>query len=176
MAATSEDQSVLDRMLAEELNQMSLHERQRVYEEIHGVNDIVKETPDFVMERLSLLEKALGAIRHKDAYDQALQEDPLYCCNPKFRIMFLRVEYFDPEKAAARMVHFFEGKRNYFPQALTRDVRINDLDKDDLQCLKSGHLQILSSRDQSGRAVFCDFQAAFPKAYKVSRNMVRVVM
>lgn len=171
-------QKRLEQLLVTELNQMSLKEREKVYEEIHGVNEVKEESPEFLDEQLFLLDQALGQIRHKPAYMLALSKNALYCTNRKFRLSFLRAEYFDPRRAAVRLVKFFEGKLEYFGEdALARDIRLaDDMDKDDLQCLKAGHLQFLPCRDRAGRAVFCDFQAAFPTCYKNARNMVRLLV
>ena len=168
-------QKRLEQLLVSELNQMSLHEREKVYEEIHGVNEVMEESPEFLDERLFSLDQALGQIRHKPAYMLALARNASYCTNRKFRLSFLRAEYFDPQRAAVRLVKFFEGKLEYFGEdALARDIRLaDDMDQDDQQCLRAGQLQFLSCRDRAGRAVFCDFQAAFPRCYKNPRNMVR---
>jgi hypothetical protein len=88
--------------------------------------------------------------------------------------MFLRVEYFDPKKAAIRLVKFMEGKLKYFgPEALARPIYLSDLDANDQQCLNSGGIQFLPARDPAGRVVFCDLHTMFPRAYKVVRNLVR---
>lgn len=47
-----EGQKHLDNLLAKELNQLSLGEREQIYEEIHGVNQVVEESPAFVNEKL----------------------------------------------------------------------------------------------------------------------------
>lgn len=172
--ATDEGQRQLDKMLANELNQMSIQQREKVYEEIHGVNRVLEESPSLLNEGLFRLDQVLQGIYPKPAYDQAFRQNASYCLNPKLRLAFLRAEYFDASRAAVRMVKFFEGKLEYFgPDALGRDLRLNeDMDEDDRKCLQAGHLQILPARDRAGRAVFCDFQATFPTCYKQARNMV----
>lgn len=69
-------QEYLDEVLVKELNEMSFQEREALSSEIHGVNDIIKETPEFVAERLGTLFTELSNIRHKPAYDHALKQNP----------------------------------------------------------------------------------------------------
>jgi hypothetical protein len=59
--------------LARELTALSLLERERKYEELHGVARVVDETPDFVEERLQALDQELTRIpqTQKAAYLRA---------------------------------------------------------------------------------------------------------
>jgi hypothetical protein len=163
----------LDFQLAQELNDMSIEEREQVYEQLHGVEKIIEESPVFVAERLEALNVALSRISTKPAYEQAERISREYVQDRKFRLSFLRAEYFDPKKAAIRMIKFMEAKLKYYgPEALARPVNLTDLDEDDMETLKTGHLQILPARDMAGRAVFYDFNTMFPRCYISSRNMV----
>jgi hypothetical protein len=57
----------------------------------------------------------------KPAYEQAERMTKGYVTDSKFRLMFLRANRFDAEKAATRLVNFMEGKLEYFgPGALAR--------------------------------------------------------
>jgi hypothetical protein len=159
--------------VAQAINQMSLKEREVVYEELHGVARVVEETPAFVAQRLQALDQALRELSSKPAYDQAERICSQYVNNPKFRLMFLRAEYFDPKKAAIRLVKFMEEKLRYFgPRALARPLFLSDLDEDDKETVRSGALQILPARDRSGRAVLCDALTMYPRCYKVVNNQV----
>ena len=166
-------QSHLDKLLVGELNKMSLKERELVYEDVHGVNQLEEETPSFVAEKLEQLDREIQLISKKPAYDQAWQSNPSYVKDRSFRLSFLRADCFDSRKAATRLVNFMEGKLNYFgPDALTRPIALSDMDEDDMECLSAGQLQWLGQRDRAGRAVFCDFQTLFGRCYKRSRNLV----
>jgi hypothetical protein len=170
------DRKIVDVLLAKEMNQMSLKERGQAYEDIHGVDEVIKETPEFLAERLQALDRELQLIPNKPAYDQAETICYEYVNDPKFRLMFLRADCFHPEKAAIRLVKFMEGKLKYFgPEALGRPIELSDLDANTQRYLKSGILQFLPSRDQAGRAVLCDFNSMYPRAYKVVRNTVRTM-
>jgi hypothetical protein len=173
----TESESEMDAFLAGELNQMSLQERQKVFEEIHGVDDIVEETPEFVAESLDALQDNIDRINPKDAYETAEAISKDYVHDESFRRMFLRADMFDPVKAAKRLVVFFECRLAFFgPSLLTRAVTIDDLDADDMPTLKSGYCQLLPSRDTSGRAVYVNVQGMFKRSYKRAVNMVSIWM
>ena len=167
--------------LAGELNKMSLQERQKVFEELHGVCEQEKrviihqqETPEFVAEQIATLEEEIVNIHPKDAYKLAESINIDYVQDESFRLTFLRADLFNPVKAARRIVTFFECRLALFgPELLTRSITLLDLDKDDLSTLKSGYFQILPSRDTAGRAVLINVQGMFKRAYKRSINMVR---
>jgi hypothetical protein len=138
------NQKDLDALLAKDLNQMTLKEREAMYEELHGVESIIEETPEFVADRLRSLDIELRKIKTKTAYEQAERMSKGYVTDWKFRLMFLRAEHFDAEKAATRLVSFMEGKLEYFGSgALARPLHLTDLDKDDMETLKSGFFQLL---------------------------------
>lgn len=163
----------VEEIVAQEMSQMSLTEREQAYEELHGVVRVAEETPAFVAQCMQELDQAVRAISKKDAYDLAERLNFQYVHDPKFRLMFLRADYFDAEKAAARLVKFMEEKLKYFgPQALARPLFLSDLDDEDTKTLESGKLQILPSRDRSGRTVMCDCLTMFPKCYKNVVNLV----
>jgi hypothetical protein len=164
----------IDSILAKELHKMKMDERELVYEELHGVDKGVEETPEFVAEKLSEFGRELQKISHKPAYNQAESISREYATGRKLRLMFLRAECFDPVKAAKRFVDFFEGKLDTFGKdALARPLYLTDLDKDDMACLKAGHIQMLPARDPAGRSIFCDMQNHDARSYKRVVNMVR---
>lgn len=72
-----------------------------------------------------------------------------------FRLSFLRAERYDIKKAAKRFLDYFEEKRRLFGIAyLTTKIQLEDLDAETMDCLESGHIQLLTERDRAGRAVF----------------------
>lgn len=120
------------------------------------------------------MDEELTAISIKVAYDIAEQRDRAYVTDPKFRLMFLRATLYHPRKAAARLVAFLEGKLKYFgEEALTRQIRLSDLDPDDQACLRAGILQVLPCRDRSNRPIIMDLGFAYYAWCKSPVNMVR---
>jgi hypothetical protein len=163
----------VDALLAKELNQMSFQERESVYEEIHGVEKEVDETDEFIGTSLEALENELQSIADKPAYDQAEKVDRGYVHSRKFRLMFLRSEYFHIQKTAIRLVKCMEGIRDYFGDGvLGRPLNMSDLEKDDLAYLKTGDYQILSERDSTGRIIVFDYHLSRKRLYKRNENLV----
>jgi hypothetical protein len=165
----------LDSLLAQEFTRLTIQEREKSYEELHGVDDAVNETPEFVANSLRALDLELSKITKKDAYSLAEKQNSVYVTNAKFRLSFLRTEHFDPRKAAKRLVGFLEGKLHYFGESLlTQRIKFSDLDKDDQECLKYGQMQVLPARDRGGRAIFCNVNTIKEPCYKRPMNKLKV--
>jgi hypothetical protein len=168
---------LVDSVLAKEFNKLSTQERSKTYEELHGVNDCVDETPVFVQNSLRQLDEALTRITEKPGYEIAAQQNKAYVTNPKFRLMFLRADGFHPEKAATRLVGYFAGMQKYFgDNLLTKRIQFSDLDSDDQACVKGGHLQVLPSRDRSGRGAVIDVGVYCDQSYKTPTNRLKAVL
>ena len=165
---------LVDSALAKEFSKLSVHERSKTYEELHGVNDCVEETPIFVQNSLRQLEAAIARIAVKSAYEMAVRQNENYVMGVKFRLMFLRADGFHAEKAAIRLVGYFEGKLRYFGESLlTKRIQFSDLDEDDQACVKGGHLQLFPSRDRSGRAIFTDLNILHDQSYRTAANRLK---
>ena len=124
--------------------------------DVHGIANPVDETPDVVNEKLEQMERHIQKIRRKRAYDLAKYMNESYVTDRSRRIMFLRGDYFDAKLSAQRLVRHFEVKRALFGdgEVLGRDVLLSDLNPLDIRALESGYLQVLPSRDSSGRLIF----------------------
>ena len=99
-------------------------------------------------------------ITHKEAYLQALHQDPTYVDNKDFLIRFLRADQYEPKTAAHRLVGFFEYKKELFGiDRLTKNIALEDLygNVEDTEVVESGLYQILPGRDRSGRTVLLKF-------------------
>jgi hypothetical protein len=160
-------------MLAKEMNQLSVEEREKVLEDIHGIARAVDEPLDSVKNSLVLLEEELSKItRNKRvAFDLAKSQSEDYVSSEKLRLMFLRAESFDAYKAASRMVRFFDEKYKLFgADKLTKDIVLADLDPDDIAALETGFYQVLPEKDCAGRKVLCFFPKL--KVVQTTQNMV----
>ena len=165
---------LVDKVLAKEFSNLSVQERSRTYEDIHGVIRCVEETPVLLQNSLRQLDEALARITPKRAYKIAEEQDKDYVMDVKFRLMFLRAESFHPGKAAVRMVGYFEGMLRFFGESLlTRRIKYSDLDLDDQTCLKAGHMQILPLRDRSGRVIFADVDNFKDQSFVNANNRLR---
>ena len=77
------------------------------------------------------------------ALEKALDMAPEYVLHTGFCLKFLRAERFDVPLAAARMALYFQEKESLFgEEKLCRDILLSDLSEDDMQCLKSGYVQV----------------------------------
>jgi hypothetical protein len=158
--------------LAEELNKLSLVERQDILFDIHGVSDnVVDETPELVSRTSKEMDEFLKSLK-TEAYDLAESQSPDYLKSKPFRLMFLRAERFDAQNAAQRMIRFLEHKLELFgPTKLCKEITLDDLTPDDMECLENGHMQLMPVRDRSDRAVIV-YIGNFMK-YKTPANLVR---
>jgi hypothetical protein len=158
-------------MLAKDMYHLSVEEREKVLEDVHGIARVVDEPKDFIEACLALLEKELTNISSKAAYDLASSMSKEYTSSKKIRLMFLRAESFDPFNAASRMVRFFDEKCELFgADKLTKDITLDDLDPDDIAALEKGFYQVLPEKDCAGRKVFCFFPKL--KVIRTAQNMV----
>jgi hypothetical protein len=151
-----------DAELAKEMNELSVKEREKVLEEIHGVADAREETPELLTACLLALDGALSKIpkAKRRALDKAFFLRPHYATDAKFKLMFLRADYYDPQKAAKRMAKFFEWKLKIFgEEKLVKNITIldDDLGQDQDQVIEtailSGCSLELPHRDQTGRPI-----------------------
>lgn len=142
-------------LMADELNSLSLQERNKAYESIHGVDDVIVETEESISKRLEELEEAIEKIHVKPAYEQAKKKSN-YVNSRSFGLIFLRASSFDPEDAAARMVCYLEEKLERFgPHTLNRGLTLKDLSPNTTRLLSEfGIHQILPVRDSAGRVIY----------------------
>lgn len=161
----SVDPTAVDTLLAEELRRMSIGDRGIIEEEIHGVRSMeVDETPDVVQAALLAFEREIdsaderlkfaymeglllngGAINNFPAADAAGGggEDCGYILCPDFKLRFLRADRFVVRTAVHRYLSYLNLLLRMFgPNALQRPLRHSDLDKDQHDLLKGGHLQV----------------------------------
>ena len=162
------------KLLADELNAMSVQEREKVYEEIHGVDSDTPESPELISSYLRKFDVQLSHIKNKPAYDLAYQLNAGFVANDKFRLMFLRSTQFQVNAAAEKLVSYFEYKLDLFgPNKLDKRITLADLSADDAKSLRTGAIQILPRRDKSGRAVVFDCQTSWQ--FRVADNQVNKI-
>lgn len=148
-----------DAAIAAELNKLSLDEREQILHDLHGVCDLIDETPELLKRSMSEMEELLdskssNSIRKSAAYTRAEEMNPTYVKDPKLRLMFLRCEGFKAKAAAEKLQLFMSQKEALFGKdKLCQEITLEDLTESDVECLKNGHFQLLKERDRSGRAV-----------------------
>ena len=161
-------------LLVNELNELSVKEREKVFEEIHGVATIQEETPELLTESLMAFKTKLNEIpkRKRKAMDRAFFLRPSLEKDEKFQLMFLRAERFDAGQAALRMARYFDHKLELFgEEKLAKPITLDDLSQEeDLNVLESAAFQEIAQRDRSGRVV--SFHHAKSFRLKNAKNFV----
>jgi hypothetical protein len=153
-----EEEVEVDHELVQELNAMSLKEREEVLYDIHGVGDTVEETPELLTQCLKEMDawmtKKKRNKKQSAAYRAAESQSREYVEQRKLRLMFLRADNFDAKWAAHRLMYHFEKKLELFGMdKLAKDITLDDMSASDVECIGNGHVQHLPVRDQAGRAV-----------------------
>ena len=145
-----------DRYLAREMAELSVEQRERYAEEVHGVTvEIPEETPELIERCLAQMEEEIVKVRTRSAYNRAHFLNPSMVGGRSFRLMFLRYSLFDPRIAARRIIDHFKYKAELFPEEkLAIPITQDDLDADDIEALYSGgHQAFHCGYDSVGRAV-----------------------
>jgi len=142
--------------LEEERNALTGQERARLEQEKLGLEpQTIIETPELISRSLELMGNAIDRVEEREAYETALFIDPEHVESDEFRLAFLRADRFDVEKAAQRMINYWERKVELFgpEKAFNRLVSLSDLKQEDYGALVKGGFRCLPNLDESGRAI-----------------------
>ena len=166
MASSSSGATTTDQMIADELKKLTITEREKVYEDVHGVSPQIKEDPKWIEELLKEVSNQLKVIPttggDKLAYELAFQQSPTFVTNRKFVIKFLRKSNYDSKAAADNIIQYFNYKLELFVGTkLTSRISFTeeDLSQESLEAIQRGSVQVLPNRDTQGRAVLLSFPA-----------------
>lgn len=179
------DPAEVDRMLAEELNGLSLDDRERVMEEVHGIFDRSTIQHDGLEDALRAMGNELddyyfgsGSTAAKitddsdnNAFDDTSTSSPIkysaylearaknssLVVDRNFRLAFLLSAGNNPKEAALKLMKYLDFIRDLYETSdvLFRPVFLEDLNSSAKQQLVMGSYQILPDRDSSGRRIFC---------------------
>lgn len=162
----SKDPRKVREMLAKEMMQLDVGDRNQINEEIHGVRCLaIEEDLEIVKRKLRELDEELSKIppSKKRAFVLATSVassaySRIYVNTHEFRIKFLRAEFFDAKKAAYRMVNYLDLLAFRFPfdnglEVLQRPIVSEDFNDEEQNIIRKGNLQFLPFRDRSGRRV-----------------------
>lgn len=140
---------------------LSLEERNRFQEEIHGVQSLAKEeSPEFLRESLRQLDLELKSdnipyeqrkayLKSQTLFSQA--NKPTYVNTQKFRLRFLRCTLFDIPTAASQIALYLSTMSEFFGDyALQRPIRLCDFSKTELREFRKGRYQFMPYRDRAG--------------------------
>lgn len=184
-------------IIAETLQALPNEKREQIIRQIYGIPNpspstshvknvsttvTNEEDENFLDGKLEEMEKEISRLKRSSSWNLRLAAIELaetqnlaYVQSRRFRLKFLRVVRFDVKAAALRFIKFFDIKLEVFgPNALARDITINDLTKEDKNMLKKGYMQRFPVRDRAGRAVYCMIQNG--QGYDSPESMVCVRM
>eukprot|EP00980_Cylindrotheca_fusiformis_P002891 scaffold675_cov103-Cylindrotheca_fusiformis.AAC.2 len=165
-------------ILAVELEKLSLKEREKVYEDVHGVSDVVQETPELIASCLQEMDHEINLIEKKDAYEQAKLQSFSFVYDRQFRLAFLRCTSFNPRTAASHLVQYFSKRLEIFgTEKLTKsNINLEDIGEKATRVVELGSMQILPNRDSKGRAVVVSMPVALEPAMTVFDDPVPIMM
>ena len=127
-----------------------------------------EESPGKIESSLQEMQHIIDfKISSKIAYEKAHQNGSRYIYDREFRLKFLRANDFDASKAAWKFVKYLDLLDKYYGMdALMRPLFFSDLNEPELDLLRDGHMQLLPSRDRSGRRVL-NVMGAYRKEHSV---------
>ena len=141
-------------MIAHKLSRLSVDARERVFYDLHGISEIQEETPEFLDDKLSMLDAELEQIPTKAAYDHAFEREPAKLRDRNFRLKFLRATSFDEKAAAKRLIIHLDQKRALFgDDKILKNITLSDLGEEEREILDLGWNTVLPLRDRSRRVL-----------------------
>ena len=158
-------QDHVDRAFAQDLLSMTQNERERILQDIHGIDNtntcsqqsnnnsptMIKEKQDTAIFEME--EELFRIGQRSQAYNIAVQQNESYV--QRLYLSFLMKYEYDVPCAAQHLLHHFDFKFELWKMdTLGRDVTQDDMDRETLDTLKRGFFQILPVRDVAGRAIF----------------------
>ena len=173
---SQEDEDDVDKILARDLQGLSVEKRNQAMLDLHGIVELRPEDPDEMARLLKEMEIEVKAIiaritsripeggpgsfpgpQQRIPYTVAEEQSYEYVHNTKFRMMFIRADRYDAKKAAARLIKFFEVKQTLFgDDRLCKKIKLEDLLDSDAgrASVEAGYCPQPRYRDATGRPIF----------------------
>ena len=140
-------------MLASALSNLTAQERTLALHDVHCVGEELKESPEIVEKSLVEFDQAVQRQRNP-VYDIAVSHNRAYVENRSFRLRFLRAAMHNIGLAVANMMNFLDNKLLHFGEdKVSREIRLNDLNEEEVGLLVSGIFHIQNDRDPMGRVI-----------------------
>ena len=113
------------------------------------------ETSALINEALTRFESVLDTVNEKKGYLMAKKKCP-NICNDAFKLIFLRCEVFNVDRAVNRFVKYWDTRVEVFGEErafleMTLDGAMKD--QDDKNALQSQYIQLATETDPTGRAI-----------------------
>jgi hypothetical protein len=162
------DDDQVDALLSTSLLRLNFQDRNEITEEVHGVRSLgPEETPELINDSLHKMNAELRSLvseprNHQCAFQRAQRLQKTFVNDRDFRLKFLRVELFDPIKAAVRMVLCLDYLLYLFGQrGLEEPLDSSFFVKEEAAALREGYIQLTPFRDRRGRQILIILTKAF---------------
>ena len=163
----------VEELLSQDLAELSVAEKRRLDEEVHGENlTVYNETEELVAQSIRDMDEEIRKIRLRSCYDRAKFLAPHIVNAQEFKLMFLRSVEFEPRKAAQLIVKYYDMKQKLWGEdRLSNRITLQDFDEDDMEAFQSGAFQVLPCPDIHGRRITFFNKRRYK--YKSVWNLVR---
>ena len=135
------------------------------------------ETPALIRDSLAKFESVLDAVDSdvKGGYLLAKEKCPTLC-NDAFKLIFLRCEVFNVDRAVDRFVKYWNTRVEVFgEEKACLEMSLDGAMKDDVTALQLQYLQVAKETDNDGRAILLfDFNKEADEGVS-SESLLRVV-
>lgn len=143
-----------EELLMSDFNKLPIDEQARALDDIYSAGSELRENPAVIDKLLTDFEKQVERGNYP-IYQLAVEQDRSYVEDPGFRLMFLRANLHDVNKAVSQMISFLRQKAKYFgADKVTSDITLNDLSPDEVKLMLSGIYHIQDETDRHGRVIF----------------------
>lgn len=172
-----------DADLAIDLNRLTFEERQAIFEEIHGVSDLIPETPEFVaskvQELFQVLENLSSSVVKRTAWDRAVFYRPSLLSDTEHALLFLRARRFEAHDAAHLILQYYEKRYLLWENTplvfVRRVIKWDDLSGLEQTIVRSGFsLNLPRKRESSALTISYTNASLWPpewSAYSVLRAL-----
>lgn len=167
---TASRAAIDEELLAQEMNALSVQERETILEEIHGCVGGIQETPEFLAKHLQEMRDAVQRLpaSKRKAYKKAVFLQPSletqHDNDDKYHLMFLRARWYNPQKAAEDMCASLDHKVRLFGEhKVVGRLLMDDFSDIEQQVhIRSMSLQFLPFTDSVGRGILLVTVPKFP--------------
>ena len=134
------------------------------------------ETPALISDSLAKFESVLDAVDSDVRGYLLAKEKCATLCNDAFKLIFLRCELFNVDRAVDRYVKYWNTRVEVFgEEKACLEMTLDGAMKDDATALQLQYLQVAKETDNDGRAILLfDFNKEADKGVS-SKSLLRVV-
>ena len=141
-------------LTALELNNLSIQEREAVYDDLHAVRSTQDPPLEEMNQKIQELRREVQNSRLAQVYNKAKFLNPAYVDGRKFLLLFLRTtDYIVKEAAQLLANHFIQKLEIFGPNCIGRRITYSDLNDETRRILSSGLYSIFPRKDLAGRSV-----------------------